>query len=64
MAPEARPDKKFHGDGMILPTEEYRRVASAVPIICVDCLLVKRANPPLKDEYWVPGGRVYKNERL
>ena len=25
---------------MILPTEEYRRVASAVPIICVDCLVV------------------------
>jgi colanic acid biosynthesis protein WcaH len=73
MAPEPLPDKKFHGDRMILPTEEYRRVASAVPIICVDCLvvneegqflLVKRANPPLKDEYWVPGGRVYKNERL
>ena len=21
-------------------------------------------NPPLKGEYWVPGGRLYKNERI
>ncbi len=58
---------------MILPSEEYKNVLSAIPIVCVDCLvvnesgehlLVKRANPPLKGEYWVPGGRLYKNERI
>ena len=51
---------------MILPSEEYKNVLSAIPIVCIDCLvvnesgehlLVKRANPPLKGEYWVPGGR-------
>jgi colanic acid biosynthesis protein WcaH len=56
-----------------LPHEEYKKLLSAIPIVCVDCLvvneneeylLVKRANPPLKGEYWVPGGRLYKNERM
>jgi colanic acid biosynthesis protein WcaH len=27
-------------------------------------LLLKRANKPLQGEYWTPGGRVYKGERL
>ena len=58
---------------MRLPFEEYRKVLSSVPIVCVDCvvlndrgevLLVKRKNEPLKDEFWVPGGRVHKGERL
>ncbi len=58
---------------MRLPFEEYRKVLSTMPIVCVDCLvvnakgeylLVKRNNEPLKDEYWVPGGRLLKNERL
>lgn len=44
-----------------------------MPIVCVDCLvvndrgeflLVKRGNEPLMGEYWVPGGRVCKGERL
>jgi colanic acid biosynthesis protein WcaH len=56
-----------------LPFDEYRKVLSVVPIVCVDCLvvndageylLVKRRNEPLKGEFWVPGGRLYKNERL
>lgn len=58
---------------MLLPVEQYRRVLGMMPILCVDCLvvntsgeylLVKRKNEPLKGEYWVPGGRVHKNERL
>src|SRR5689334_15516210 len=58
---------------MIVPSEEYKNVLSTVPIVCVDCLvvndngeylLVRRANSPLKGEYWVPGGRLYKNERI
>jgi colanic acid biosynthesis protein WcaH len=64
---------RLHETVMILPSEEYKNVLSAIPIVCVDCLvvnengeylLVKRANPPLKGEYWVPGGRLYKNERI
>lgn len=58
---------------MRLPLVEYRRVLSTMPIVCVDCLvvnddgkylLVKRSNEPLKGEYWTPGGRLYKNEKL
>jgi colanic acid biosynthesis protein WcaH len=58
---------------MKLAVEEYRKILSTVPIVCVDCLvindkgeylLVKRKNEPLKGEYWVPGGRLHKNERL
>lgn len=58
---------------MIVPVEEYRRVLSTMPIVCVDCvvvndkgqyLLVRRDNEPLKGEYWVPGGRLHKGERL
>lgn len=58
---------------MRLPVDEYRRILRAVPIVCVDCLvangegqylLVKRRNEPMKGEYWVPGGRVHKNEKL
>jgi colanic acid biosynthesis protein WcaH len=56
-----------------LALEDYRKVLSTMPIVCVDCLvvndngdylLVKRKNEPLKGEYWVPGGRLHKNERL
>ena len=58
---------------MHLSSEEYRRVISVMPIVCVDCLvmnerrevlLVRRGNEPLKGEYWLPGGRVHKGERL
>ncbi len=43
-----------------------------VPIICVDLLvkyndtylLMLRKNNPIKGKYWMPGGRVYKNESL
>lgn len=53
--------------------EEYRRFLSAMPVACVDCLvvndrgkflLVKRGNEPLMGEYWMPGGRIHKGEWL
>ena len=52
---------------------EYINIFKNVPIVCVDILiqdlsekfiLVKRNNEPLKDEYWVPGGRVFKGEKV
>lgn len=58
---------------MYLGFEEYRRFLSTMPIVCVDCLvlnergeflLVRRENEPLKGEFWLPGGRVHKGERL
>jgi GDP-mannose mannosyl hydrolase len=44
-----------------------------MPLLCVDgvlrdssgrVLLVKRSNEPLKNHWWVPGGRVLKGETL
>ena len=58
---------------MILSTAEYRRIMETMPVVCIDCvvrnekgeyLLLKRANEPLKGEYWVPGGRLHRNELL
>lgn len=56
----------------MIPAEDYRKVLATMPVLCMDCivvhkgkyLLVKRKNRPLKGEYWLPGGRVYKNETL
>ena len=58
--------------GTHLPEEDYRRVVESVPILCVDliikrdgrALLVRRTNQPLKGEWWVPGGRVRKDETI
>ena len=56
-----------------IPGEEYRRIVDLMPILCVDLLLqnsrgeyllAKRSNEPLKDQWWLPGGRVYKGESL
>jgi len=52
--------------------EKYRWVVENMPILCIDCivvhkgkyLLVKRKQRPLKGKFWLPGGRVFKNERL
>ena len=52
---------------------EYRRILRRMPLLCVDgvilnsagcVLLVKRKNEPLKNRWWVPGGRVLKGESL
>jgi colanic acid biosynthesis protein WcaH len=56
-----------------IPAEEYSHIIQLLPIICVDIviqnrageyLLVKRANEPLKNHWWVVGGRVLKGETL
>jgi len=57
----------------MIPTEQYKQIMGVMPILCVDAviknnngeyLLVKRKNKPLKGEWWVIGGRVYKGETL
>ena len=57
----------------MIPGQEYRAILERMPVLCVDAiiqnnksqyLLVRRTNEPLKGEYWVPGGRVLKNETL
>ena len=55
-----------------IPEEEYKKILEKMPICCVDLvinhagkvLLVWRNNKPAKDKWWLPGGRVFKNERI
>jgi colanic acid biosynthesis protein WcaH len=58
---------------MILPEEQYAKIMEVLPILCVDImiqnpegeyLLIKRVNEPLKGQWWVIGGRVFKGETL
>ncbi len=57
----------------MIPVEQYKKFVEQMPIVCIDAvimnhknqyLLVKRKNEPLLGEYWVPGGRLLKNEKL
>jgi colanic acid biosynthesis protein WcaH len=55
-----------------LPEEEWETVVRSVPIVSVDLvvkrdggvLLGRRRNAPAEGEWFVPGGRVHKGERL
>jgi colanic acid biosynthesis protein WcaH len=57
---------------MRIPSNEYQRIIGVLPILCVDCLifheqkclLIKRSRHPAKDQYWFPGGRVFKGEHI
>jgi colanic acid biosynthesis protein WcaH len=58
--------------GPYLPRPLFLTMHMNVPIVCVDMvvkyknefLLVKRANPPERGKWFVPGGRIAKNETL
>lgn len=55
-----------------IPEKDYKKIVENMPICCVDLvlyhdnnvLLVKRGTEPFKGVWWLPGGRIYKNERL
>jgi len=55
-----------------IPDTLYSDILANVPISCVDfclvsegkILLVYRKDFPAKDQWWVPGGRVYKGEMM
>lgn len=55
-----------------IPDDEWETVVRSVPIVSVDLVvetgdgivLSKRTNEPAKGEWFVPGGRVRKGERL
>ena len=55
-----------------LPYEEYRKIIKTMPIFCIDFLitcknrflLIKREEEPLKNEYWVIGGRLMFRETI
>lgn len=50
----------------------YNKIVDVLPILCVDAfilheekiLLLKRKEEPALGQWWVPGGRVLKNESL
>ena len=55
-----------------LPKEEYKKVIKKMPIFCIDFLisfqkkylLIKRKEEPLKNSYWVIGGRLMFKETI
>jgi colanic acid biosynthesis protein WcaH len=55
-----------------LPLEQYKEFHRLMPILCVDVVLVhgnsflllKRKNAPACGEWWLPGGRVLRDELL
>ena len=57
---------------MFLTEKDYSQVIRFVPVTTIDLcvinkkkiLLGRRNNPPAKDYFFVPGGRIYKNETL
>lgn len=57
---------------MYIDIELYHKIIENMPILCVDglilmenkILLLKRLNYPAKGEWWFPGGRVLKNEKI
>ena len=55
----------------MIPKHLYQEIISVLPIICVDVvirnrsgkvLLARRKNEPIKDHWWVIGGRILSGE--
>ena len=58
---------------MFIDADLYSQIIQKIPIVCVDVLLrvddegyflVQRASEPLKNEWWVVGGRKHLGEGL
>lgn len=55
-----------------IPQEKYDEILRLVPIVCVDVaiyyssgiLLIKRRDEPCAGQWWLPGGRLRRGERL
>jgi len=55
-----------------LPTKEYQEIIKSMPIFCIDFLisfknkylLIQRKEEPLKNLYWVIGGRLMFKETI
>ena len=54
----------------MIPTNLYQQILEYLPIFCIDLvlyhqgkvLLTYRTQQPAKDQWWIQGGRVFKNE--
>jgi colanic acid biosynthesis protein WcaH len=57
---------------MLIERDLYKKITENLPLQCVDIIpkyhgkyvLIKRAEEPMRGMYWVPGGRLNKNEKL
>ena len=57
---------------MYIEQSKYNEILKLMPIVCVDLgimkdnkiFLAKRNNEPCKGQWYIPGGRVIKNEEL
>jgi len=57
---------------MFIPESEYQNILKMMPVFCVDFLikckdkylLIKRTQEPVKDVYWVIGGRMQFKETV
>ncbi len=55
-----------------IPDELYKEILKTIPFVCVDVVikngdsffLAKRKNQPAQGQWFLPGGRVLKNEKL
>ena len=55
-----------------IPEEDYAKIIKLLPLFCIDFLIkcgsnylfIKRAEQPLKDVYWVIGGRLRFKETI
>lgn len=56
----------------LIPQSLYNQILEHIPIACVDIavvfngkvLLVKRKDAPASGQWWLPGGRVHKGEKM
>ena len=56
----------------LIGDKEYKNIVKLVPIVCVDLLIVdgkkfllgKRVNQPAREQWFFPGGRIYKGETI
>ena len=54
----------------MIPNKLYQQILENMPIFCIDIvlyhqgkvLLTYRTQEPAKDQWWIQGGRVFKNE--
>ena len=66
------PASSFSHNEMEIPKEKYKYILEVMPVACVDIIIVhnkkifiaKRKNEPARGEWFIPGGRILKNEHL
>lgn len=56
----------------MIPTDIYSKIHELMPIICIDivtvvgsnCILLNRNDKPAKGKFWLPGGRIKRNQSI